>query len=158
MSYAEHLRALLRPLGVYRLEAQSLSGGELEALGKAFDELYEQMEGDLCEALPVTATNAGLSAYEELLGYPRLTEDTQQRRNAILGLLNMPARGSCAASLQAAGAFTGTSVLLDDALLPDHLTVYLGWTTLPDNWAAVREYLDRLMPCHVEISYETAET
>lgn len=158
MSYADHLRALLRPLGVYRLDAQSLSGGELEALGKAFDELYEQMEEDLCEGLPVTAANAGLSAYEELLGYPRLTDDTQERRDAVLGLLNMPARGSSAASLQAASAFTGTSVLIDDALLPDELTVRLGWTALPDNWAAVKEYLDRLMPCHVEIRYETAET
>ena len=33
MEYAQHLRKLLRPLGVYDLSQGSLSGSELDALG-----------------------------------------------------------------------------------------------------------------------------
>ena len=36
MSYAQYLRALLAPLGVYDLNAP-FQGGELDALGEAFD-------------------------------------------------------------------------------------------------------------------------
>ena len=42
MSYARYLRQLLAPLGVYQLDAP-FQGGELEALGEAFD----QVEGAL---------------------------------------------------------------------------------------------------------------
>ena len=42
MSYAQYLRQLLAPLGIYQLNAP-FQGGELEALGDAFD----QVEGAL---------------------------------------------------------------------------------------------------------------
>ena len=46
MSYAQYLRQLLAPLGIYQLNAP-FQGGELEALGDAFD----QVEGALEELL-----------------------------------------------------------------------------------------------------------
>ena len=42
MTYAQYLRQLLAPLGIYQLNAP-FQGGELEALGEAFD----QVEGAL---------------------------------------------------------------------------------------------------------------
>lgn len=157
MSYADHLRALLRPLGVYQLSAESLSGGELEALGEAFDDLYLRMEEDLREALPVTAEGYGLSTYESLLGYPCLPESVETRRAAILGLLQMHARGSGQASLEAAAAFTGTTVTVEPDEQPDRLSVTLGYTQIPDHWQAIRRYLGDIMPCHLETHYYMTE-
>lgn len=42
--YEEYLRALLAPLGVYRLDRDSLSGAELYALGRGLDALAERLE------------------------------------------------------------------------------------------------------------------
>lgn len=153
MSYAEHLRALLRPLGVYQLSPQSLSGGELEALGAAFDALREKMEADLREALPCTAEAEGLTAYESLFGYPRLCHAAQRRRSAILGLLRMPAGCGDAAALEAAMAFTGTTATIDTQTLPDHLTVTLGYAAQPAQWAAIRRYLLSILPAHLETRF-----
>ena len=38
MTYAQYLRQLLAPLGIYQLNAP-FQGGELEALGEAFDQV-----------------------------------------------------------------------------------------------------------------------
>ena len=43
MSYAQYLRQLLAPLGVYQLNAP-FQGGELEALGDAFDQVEGALE------------------------------------------------------------------------------------------------------------------
>ena len=42
MSYGEYLKALLEPMGVYRLEG-TLNGGELDSIGAALD----GVDGDL---------------------------------------------------------------------------------------------------------------
>lgn len=39
MAYAEYLRSLLRPLGVYELSPTSYSGAQLEALGAGLDRI-----------------------------------------------------------------------------------------------------------------------
>ena len=43
MSYAQYLRDLLRPLGIYDLEAP-FNGGELEAQGQALDGVLNRLE------------------------------------------------------------------------------------------------------------------
>ena len=42
--YSGHLRELLRPLGVYDLSPESLSGSELEALGAGLDALSDRLD------------------------------------------------------------------------------------------------------------------
>ena len=43
--YEEYLRALLAPLGVYRLDRDSLSGAELYALGQGLDAVSARLDG-----------------------------------------------------------------------------------------------------------------
>ena len=43
MSYAHYLRELLRPLGVYDLDAP-FNGGELDSAGQALDEVEKTLE------------------------------------------------------------------------------------------------------------------
>ena len=43
MSYAQDLRELLRPLGIYRLDAP-FNGGELDTLGAALDQVEAELE------------------------------------------------------------------------------------------------------------------
>lgn len=42
--YEEYLRALLSPLGIYRLDRDSLSGAEIYALGKGLDAASDRLD------------------------------------------------------------------------------------------------------------------
>ena len=157
MGYADHLRALLRPLDVYALDGQSLSGAELEALGEACDGLYAQMQQTLQEALPLTAEDAGLTAYEQLLGCPRIDMTAAQRRAGILGLLRMPANGATPASLLQAADFTGGGIAFDESTLPQALTVTLPEGFTAEEYDEIKRYLRELLPCHLAVTFQEPE-
>lgn len=154
MGYADHLRSLLRPLGVYELSAESLSGGELEALGAAFDALYESIQNDLRESLPVTASREGLAAYEKLFMLPTQTIPSRLRREAIMGLLRMRAGNGSVASMQQVLEALGLRPSFDESELPERLTVALAiQNPLSPEFLRLRAYLDTLLPCHLTVSY-----
>ena len=66
MSYAEALKDLLRPLGVYRLE-EGYGAGELAAAGSALDGCGTALDQVEREMLLTTAQGSGLEAVESLL-------------------------------------------------------------------------------------------
>ncbi len=157
MGYADHLRALLRPLGVYTLAPDSLSGAELEAMGEAFDALYAKMQRDLREALPITACEEGLTQYESLLGHPCAHLTVPERQAAICALLRMPQDGASPETLQSLAAQLGAHLSFDESTLPELLTIRL--QTMEDDAAQrkVEEYLEQLLPCHLEPDYYPAQ-
>ena len=59
MSYADYLKGLLRPLGVYGLEAP-FNGGELEVQGAALDRVEQALEQVRREGDLTTAESWGL--------------------------------------------------------------------------------------------------
>ena len=61
MGYSDHLRRLLRPLGVYDLRPESLSGAELEALGQGLDGVSARM--DYVERAKGTKHTGGTQTY-----------------------------------------------------------------------------------------------
>ena len=64
--YEEYLRGLLAPLGVYRLDRDSLSGAELYALGRGLDAVSDRLENVEQEAVTATAEDEGLRRREAL--------------------------------------------------------------------------------------------
>ncbi|MDE7260624.1 MAG: hypothetical protein K2N78_00960, partial [Oscillospiraceae bacterium] len=66
MGYSEHLRNLLRPLGVYDLKTGSLSGSELDALGHELDALSGRLDYVEQESALSTAEEEGLDRREAL--------------------------------------------------------------------------------------------
>ena len=70
MSYAQYLRQLLAPLGVYQLNAP-FQGGELEALGDAFDQVEGALEELNREACLATAEDWGLEQVAAASVLPR---------------------------------------------------------------------------------------
>ena len=154
MGYAEHMRALLRPMGVYDLRPESLSGGELEVLGEAFDLLYGSITVDLREALPFTANGIGLLSYEELTGYPMEHLSVTQRRQALVGLLRMIHLGATEDSLTDAAAFTGVQPAFDESSLPQKLILRLpGASNNAQLRSKLEKYLRTLLPCHLILEF-----
>ena len=62
--YEEFLKTLLAPLGVYRLDRDSLSGAELYALGRGLDAVAERLERAEREGVTATAEDEGLRRRE----------------------------------------------------------------------------------------------
>ena len=66
MSYRDYLKELLRPLGVYDVEAP-FNGGELTAAGEALDGALGALEEVERESSLVTARSWGLEGVAKLL-------------------------------------------------------------------------------------------
>jgi len=83
MGCEQDLRNLLAPLGVYRLQPGSYSGGELAALGAALDTMEAELDRILREAFPETAEDMGLLAWEAILPGISPLRTPGPRRTAI---------------------------------------------------------------------------
>ena len=82
MSYAETLKDLLRPLGVYRLE-EGYGAGELTGVGAALDGCGSELDRVEREMLLTTAQDTGLEAVESLLVRRPVTDSLERRRAAL---------------------------------------------------------------------------
>ena len=88
MSYAEALKELLYPLGVYRLE-NSINGAELESIGAALDVIEEKLEKVHQEADLTTAEEEGLETFAKLFAKRPVTEDANRLRRALAALMRV---------------------------------------------------------------------
>ena len=87
--YEEYLRGLLAPLGVYRLDRDSLSGAELYALGRGLDAVSDRLENVEQEAVTATAEDEGLRRREALFLRRPAAFTPEERRAAIAALLQI---------------------------------------------------------------------
>lgn len=87
--YEEYLKALLAPLGVYRLDPDSLSGAELHALGRGLGFAAEKLETAEREGITATAEDEGLRRREALFLRRPAAVTPQERRAAIAALLQI---------------------------------------------------------------------
>ena len=88
MSYAQYLRQLLAPLGVYQLNAP-FQGGELEALGDAFDQVEGALEELNREACLATAEDWGLEQAASLFRRRPPATTVKTMREALAALLRI---------------------------------------------------------------------
>ena len=86
MSYAQYLRQLLAPLGIYQLNAP-FQGGELEALGDAFDQVEGALEELNREACLATAEDWGLEQVAALFRRRPPATTVKTMREALAALL-----------------------------------------------------------------------
>lgn len=88
MSYAQYLRQLLRPLGVYDVESRYL-GGELESEGLALDGVEGVLDELQREANLATAQDWGLERIASLLRRRPPATTTKAMREALAALLRI---------------------------------------------------------------------
>ena len=155
MSYVNYLQNMLQPLGVYDLTAHSFSGAMLYALGGALDGVDAQLSTALQDALPQTASDEGLAAWEKRFALPALDLQEEDRRSAIAAMMQVR-------------VFTATCQGLETCLAPFGITVadpYDGTqslaVTLPAAYTqaqqtACKALVESLLPCQVNITYTTA--
>ena len=87
--YEEFLRRLLAPLGIYRLDRDSLSGAELYALGRGLDAVSDRLDEVEREGVTATAEDEGLRRREALFLRRPASTTLKERRGAIAALLQI---------------------------------------------------------------------
>lgn len=154
MGYAEHLRGLLRPLGVYDLSPGSCSGGEVEALGAALDAAWDAARAMLAEAIPATAEDEGLTRYERLFGVLPESEDLAGRRAAISALLQVGTDSFSAAALTRCLRACGVEAAVSETDTAGTLEVsFPGRMGRPEGFSRMAEIIELLLPCHLAARY-----
>ena len=151
--YYSYLRGLLIPLGVYDTEDDSLNMAELRVLGQALDDACSTAETLERECFMSLGQSYGLDMYEAIL--PKSGAETlEERRNAVLAMLTV---NGAAANVGLLGVILNGGIA--DVELSELSSTRLGVRfTDPaptgDRLAAAKSWIERLLPCHLEIVYE----
>ena len=153
MDYAEELRTLLRPLGIYDVDS-GIGGAELTAVGDALTDLWSQLETAEREALPVTAENTGLAAWESLLPFTPNWLTLADRRRAVSALLRIDGMSFTSTALNATIAGCGIRALVEEADTPMTVTVSFPYNRgEPDDFQHLRWRIEQILPCHLDVVY-----
>ncbi|MGN1002564.1 MAG: putative phage tail protein [Oscillospiraceae bacterium] len=153
MRYAEELKELLRPLGVYELD-RGPGAAELEALGGALDGVFNRLESAETEALPLTARGTGLENWEALLPYAPASQSPEDRQRAIIALLRIDDSAFTVERLNATISGCGIRAAVAEAEEPQTVRVsFPGVRGVPEGFEQLRERIEQILPCHLQVNY-----
>lgn len=154
MGYAQELRRLLLPLGVYSFRDGSFSMAQLEALGAALDAIAAEIAHNQRESIAGTAQSEGLARFEALFPYCGAAQSVSERQAAIAGFLQISDDGFTRDALQRCLAACGAECLLSETGVPDCVRVcFPNVMGVPDGFENIRRIAEEILPAHVGIEY-----
>ena len=154
MSCTEELIALLRPLGVYSFREGSFSLGELQALGKALDELETWAQTAQRESIVLTAQAEGLERMEELFRHGAVEQDTEARRKAIAVFLQIGGDSFTAAALNRCLRACGVPCTVEETGEGNRVKVWFpGVMGVTEGFSWMRAVIEVILPCQLGIFY-----
>ena len=151
--YEEYLRALLAPLGVYRLDGDSLSGAELHALGKGLDGVSARLDQVERESLTETAEDEGLRRREALFLRRPASTTLKERRAAIEALFQIDGdsltpeainRTISGCGIRARAIELGTNAVRIE--FPETAGV-------PAEFDQIEKIILDILPCHLDVEF-----
>lgn len=154
MGYCEHLKSLLRPLGVYDLQPGSLSASELEALGRGLDGLSGRLDYVERESVLATATGEGLDRREALFARTPVRYTTELRRQAIAALLRIGGDSFTLADINNTISGCGIKAVAQEKgqfgfiriIFPDVAGV-------PEGFDQIYDIIMDIIPCHLDVEF-----
>ena len=154
MGYYSYLCELLRPLRVYRLEENSLSGAELFAAGGGLDTAAEAIEKAGREGCLMTAEDEGLARRERLFSRIGVRTTPELRRLAIASLMRVGGDGFTLAAVNE--TISGCGVRAVAAETEEKGTVRVTFPQVagePEDFARIRDIILEIMPCHLAVEF-----
>ncbi len=153
MSYAQYLKQLLEPLRIYRLK-ESANGGELEAQGKALDQVDSTLEEIQREMLIATAEDRGLEAIECLLARRPVTSTLEARRAALAALLRIGGDSFTLGAINDNLKGCGLNAVVNETDTPGIVEVrFPDVPGIPDGIEELKEIIESILPAHVLVNY-----
>ena len=154
MVHEQNLVELLRPLGVYDLRDGAVNRGELGVYGMGLDEGGTQLDVLFREAMLTTAESFGLERVEELLPYRPVSGTAAERRRALAALLRIGGDSFTLNAINDTLSGCGINAIAEEGTQPGYVEVYFPDVGgIPEGFAALREIIEEILPCHLEITY-----
>ena len=153
MGYTQYLRALLEPLGIYTFAPESFSGGELVAEGEAMDALEALLDASLEDAIPLSASEAGLARWEALMGVKSAAPTLTDRREACAALLRIGGGSFTLAGLNDAIRGCGVVAEVTELGAGQVEVSFPGTRGEPADFETMRVVIERILPCHLDVAY-----
>ena len=154
MGYSDYLRALLRPMDIYDLTPSSLSGAELEALGRGLDDLSQRLDYVERESALATAEGEGLDRMESLFARTPVRYTTQLRRQAIAALLRIGGGCVTLADINSTISGCGINALVQETGRFGYIRIiFPDVSGVPEGFDQIREIILDIVPCHLDVDF-----
>lgn len=153
MSYAQYLRQLLRPLGVYDVDSRYL-GGELEAEGRALDGVEGLLDEVQREANLATAQDWGLENIASLLRRRPPATTPKAMREALAALLRISGDSFTPQAINDTIAGCGVIAQVDETDEPGTVEVWFPEIPgIPPAFDEIDKIISDIIPAHLLIRY-----
>ena len=154
MGYAQYLRDLLEPLGIYTFTDGSVSGGAVEAAGAALDGVSAALEEAEREALVPTAEDWGLAQLEDLFAKHPVSPTLELRRAALCALLQIGGDDFTVEAINRALSGCGIKALAEETEKKGSVKVWFPNTVgVPDEFSQVESIILDIIPCHLLVEF-----
>lgn len=153
MSHAQYLRDLLRPMGVYDLEAP-FNGGELDAQGEALDAVCARLELIWRESSLTTAEDWGLEKVASLFIRRPVASDPRKLAAALAALLRISGDSFTLAAINDTITGCGIPALVKEKGTGRVSVSFPGVAGEPDNFEELKKIIEDILPAHLGIEYD----
>lgn len=153
MSYAQYLSQLLRPLGVYDVDAPYFRG-ELETQGAALDGAEAALDEVQRESCVATARDWGLEQLIALLPRRPAAEDPQAMAQAVAALLRISGDSFTLSAINDTLTGCGVAALAEETGVPGTVAVSFPHIPgIPKNFQEISAIIADILPAHLRIDY-----
>ena len=152
-AYAEYLKNLLFPLGVYTLEKGSISEGAVCAMGEALDQVQAKLDAAQKEALIATAEEEGLRRREKLFARRPVAVTPESRRAAVTALLQIDDDSLTPAAINRTLLGCGIRAEAQETQSGCLRVVFPDVGGIPEGFEELREIILDILPCHLEVEF-----
>lgn len=151
--YEEYLRALLAPLGVYRLDRDSLSGAELYALGRGLDAVSDRLDSVEREGVTATAEGEGLRRRESLFLRRPAATTPEERRAAIAALLQIDGDSLTPEAIDRTIRGCGIRAQAIELGTNQVRVVFPDVVGVPTEFEQIQKIVMDILPCHLGVEF-----
>lgn len=153
MSTAQYLRDLLRPLGVYDLEA-AFNGGELDAQGESLDGTTEALEEIQRETSLVTAESWGVERVAQLFVRRPVADQPRELAAALAALLRIGGDSFTLADINDTITGCGIPALVAEVGIGQVAVSFPGVAGEPEDFERLKVIIEEILPAHLGIRYD----
>ena len=151
--YEEYLKALLSPLGVYRLDRGSISGAELYALGQGLDFVSDRLDVVERESLTETAEDEGLRRREALFLRRPASTTLKERRAAIAALLQIDGDSLTPEAINRTISGCGIRARAVELGTNKVRVEFPETAGEPQDFEQIRKIILDILPCHLGVEF-----
>ena len=153
MKHAICLRELLRPLGVYNLEAV-FNGGELDAQGEALDNIMAWLEEVWRESSLASAESWGLEKIASLLIRRPVAADPGKMAAALAALLRIGGDSFTLDAINDTISGCGVPAVVKERGKGLVSVSFPGVAGEPGNFQELKKIIEDILPTHLGIEYD----